>query len=71
VIDPIERRGTPGVSLRHADRVRFTRCSVAWGPNPPDYFTHLLQAEDTPGLDHAGLAGSSAHPGKVADRQIS
>lgn len=71
VAEPIEQRGTPGISIRHADRVTLRACTVRWGPNPPDYFTHLLQVEDAPGLDHAGLSGASAHPGRIADRQIS
>ncbi|MBC2667183.1 glycoside hydrolase [Novosphingobium flavum] len=71
VVEPIERRGTPAVSIRHAERVTLRNCTVRWGPNPPDYFTHLLQAEDAPGLDHAGLSGTSAHPGRVAEIAIS
>jgi hypothetical protein len=65
-VQPIEPHGTCGVCVRHADRVVFRDCTVRWGPNPPASFTHLLEAEDAPGLDHAGLTGTSAHPGALA-----
>ncbi|MFM6831516.1 MAG: glycoside hydrolase family 28 protein [Novosphingobium sp.] len=70
VVEPIEPRGTPAVSVRHADRISFRNCAMRWAPGAPDYYTHLLHAEDAPELDHAGLSGTSAHPGQVADRLI-
>jgi hypothetical protein len=70
VADPLENRGTPGISIRHADRVTIRNSSVAWGANPPESFTNLLRAEDAPGLDMSGLSGDSAHPGKVPARDI-
>ncbi|MFC3592399.1 glycoside hydrolase family 28 protein, partial [Novosphingobium piscinae] len=66
VVEPLEPHATCGVSIRHADRVTIRRSQVNWGPNPPDSFTHLLEAVDAPGLDHAGLAGTAAHPGLPA-----
>jgi hypothetical protein len=60
----IEPHGTPGFCVRHADHVALRNCRVAWGPNPPEYFTHALEAEDVTGLDTAGFAGTAAHPGR-------
>lgn len=60
----LEPHPTPAIHVRHADNVAFHDCSVAWGPNPPDYFTHALEAEDVTGLDHAALSGNAAHPGR-------
>lgn len=71
VVEPIEPHGTCGVSVRHADRVTFRRSILRWAPNPPQSFTHLLEAVDAPGLDYAGLSGASAHPGKYAPIKIS
>ena len=64
----IEEHGNPGYAIRHADRVSLKDCRVAWGPNPPDYFTHALEAEDVTGLSHPGFVGEAAHPGR--DRAI-
>ena len=59
-----EPHGTPGFCVRHADQVDLHDCRVAWGPNPPDYFTHALEAEDVTGLGSAGFTSPSAHPGR-------
>ncbi len=58
----LEPHPTPAIHVRHADNVSFQGCRVAWGANPPEYFTHALEAEDVTGLDHAGLQGAAAHP---------
>jgi polygalacturonase len=60
----LEPHVTPAISVRHADRVALKNCRVAWGKNVPDDFTHALEAEDVTGLDHAGLTGTAAHPGR-------
>lgn len=70
VAEPIEPHGTCGISVRHADRVAFRSSSIRWGPNPPDYYTHMLEAKDAPALDIAGLSGTSAHPEKFAAIKI-
>lgn len=62
VVDEIEVRGMPGASVRHAERVRFHDCEIRWLPPAPEYATHLLDAEDAPRLDAAGLAGEPALP---------
>ena len=66
----LEPHATPAIHVRHADHVSFQDCRVAWGPNPPDYFTHALEAENVTGLDHAGLQGAAAHPGRDAAVKI-
>ena len=63
-LPPLEPHGTPGFCVRHADQVDLHDCRVAWGPNPPDYFTHALEAEDVTGLGSAGFTSPSAHPGR-------
>jgi hypothetical protein len=57
---------TSGFLLRGAARVSLRDCSVTWGPNPPAYFEHALDAAGCPGLDDSGLAGEAAHPGAEA-----
>ncbi len=60
----LEPHATPAIHVRHADQVSFHDCRVAWGPKPPDYFTHALEVENVTGLDHSGLQGEAAHPGR-------
>jgi hypothetical protein len=57
---------TSGFMLSNASGVTFRDCSITWGPNPPDYFTHALDAVACPGLVDTGLAGDAAHPGMAA-----
>lgn len=40
----IEEHGNPGIHVRYADHVNLRQCSVAWGGNRPDYFTHARSA---------------------------
>ncbi len=65
-MDGVENHGTAGISLRHADNIMLKNCTVQWGINVPDYFTHALQAEDVTGLKNEGFTGTAAHPGKDA-----
>ncbi len=58
----LEPHSTPAISVRHADRVNFRECSVVWGKNVPDYFTHALEIEKSTAVEHATLAGKAAHP---------
>ena len=58
----VEPHQTPGISVRYADGVTLTDCRVAWGPNPPDSFTHALEAEQTTGLVTTRFQGEAAHP---------
>ena len=55
----IEPHGIPGLSIRYADNVVLSDCSVKWGDKQPDYFTHALEAEAVTGLE---LTGSPEKP---------
>src|SRR5580704_1080569 len=66
----IEKHATPGYSIRHADQVRLAQCSVAWGANCPDYFSHAIEAEDAHGLELSGFSGRAAHPDRDTDISI-
>jgi hypothetical protein len=66
----IEKHSTPGFSIRHADQIRLGQCSVAWGKNLPDYFSHALEAEDAHGLELTGFSGHAAHPERDSDISI-
>lgn len=61
----LEPHGTPGFSIRHADNVTLKSCRIAWGENPPDYFTHAVESVDTTGLKMENFIGESAHPGRL------
>ncbi len=67
----LEPHATPAIHVRHTDHVSFKACHVAWGSNPPDYFTHALEAEDVTGIDHTGLTGNAAHPQRDSAMKIS
>ena len=58
----IESHGTPGFHIRSADNVVLKRCSVAWGGNRPEYFTHALETDDVTALQITGFVGEAAHP---------
>jgi polygalacturonase len=57
---------TSGFLMSHAAGVSFRDCSVTWGPNPPDYFEHALDALACPGLSADGLSGEAAYLGMAA-----
>jgi polygalacturonase len=58
----IEIHGNPGFSIRYADNVVLDKCTVSWGENLPDYFTHALEAHNISKLDYSGFKGKAAHP---------
>lgn len=62
----VEPHGTPGIHVRHADKVALRRCRVAWGGNCPDYFTHALEASGVTKLSYPEFIGTAAHPGRDA-----
>lgn len=66
----LEAHPTPAIHVRHADNVTFKDTRVSWGANPPDYFTHALEAEHVTGLDHSGLTGTGAHPQRDSSAKI-
>ncbi|HEX2854689.1 MAG TPA: glycosyl hydrolase family 28 protein [Opitutaceae bacterium] len=63
-MDALEKHGTPGFSVRHADGVSFRDCKLVWGKNRPDYFTHALEIENSTAVDPTGLKGEAAHPAR-------
>ena len=62
VYPDIETHDNPGYSIRFADNVVLRNCSLEWGENLPDYFTHALEAENITGLKLTDFKGESAHP---------
>ncbi len=60
----IEPRGNPGYYIRHADNVVLKNCSIKWGANVPDYFTHALEAHDATGVKLKKFKGQAAHPNR-------
>jgi len=64
----IEEHATVGISVRHAENVTLRDCTIRWGDNPPDYFTHAIHAEDAPGLVRERFTGEAARPGLEAVR---
>jgi hypothetical protein len=62
VVTDLEPHGTPGFSIRQADGVTLDRCSVDWGKNAPEYFTHALEVEDSTKIFCEKFRGEAAHP---------
>lgn len=62
----LEAHPTPAIHVRCADRVELRDCRVRWGNQPPESFTHALEAQDVTALTFPGFQGDSAHPGTVA-----
>ncbi len=61
VVEGIEKHPTPGISIRRAERVTLTDCTVRWGSNRPDYFSHAIHAEAAPGLVYKDFNGAAAN----------
>ena len=61
-VPPIELHPTPAISLRNAERVTLSDCTVRWTGRLPANFTHALQAENAPGLSLIRFQGQAAHP---------
>ncbi len=68
---PIEQHGNPGYYIRYADNVELNNCSVQWGNNIPDYFTHALEAHNVTNLQMKKFKGVAAHPNRDKAVQIS
>ncbi|GGK77766.1 glycoside hydrolase family 28 protein [Rufibacter glacialis] len=60
----IEPHRNPGFYLRFADGVTLKNCTVKWGKNLPDYYSHALEAHDVTGLKLKNFKGEAAHPTK-------
>ena len=63
----LERHKTPGFSVRYAEGVTLKDCKVVWGQNPPDTFTHAIEAENTSGLAITRFSGEAAHRDRDPD----
>ncbi len=61
-IPDIEKHNTPAICIRHADHIALSNCSVEWGKQCPDYFTHALETEDVADLKLTNFHGTAAHP---------
>jgi polygalacturonase len=70
VLEPVESHATPGFNIRYADGVVLRNCTLRWGKNPPDYFTHALETDQVTGLELWGFKGVSAHPERFQDVMI-
>ncbi len=64
VMADIQPHGNPGFMISRADHVTLRNCRVSWGKNPPDYFTHALEAENVTELGVTDFVGEAAHSGK-------
>jgi polygalacturonase len=64
--DPMPEIPTSGFLLHNAANVTIKDCAITWGPNPPSYFRHALDAEGCTGLSVTDLTGDAAHPGDAA-----
>lgn len=64
VYEDIETHHNPGYSIRFTDNISLEHCSVEWGANRPEYYTHALEAEHITGLKLTGFEGEAAHPGR-------
>ena len=60
----IETHDNPGYSIRYVDGMTLKNCSLEWGENRPEYYTHALEAENVSGLMLSGFEGEAAHPDK-------
>lgn len=70
VYPEIEEHHNPGFHLRFVDQIILNNCSVKWGSNLPEYYTHALEAEDVTGLEMNNFKGISAHPDQFEDINI-
>jgi len=60
----VEPHGTDGIFISHADQIHLRHCSVSWGRNCPDYFSHALETSDVAGLQLTDFSGAAAHPAR-------
>jgi polygalacturonase len=60
----IEEHNNPAYYIRFADNVALKNCTVNWGDNLPDYFSHALETHDVTGLKLKNFKGEAAHPAK-------
>jgi len=64
-VEPFVTGSTSAFYIDGAQHVSIRNCSVKWGSNKPDYFTHVLESKNVENLGIINLIGDSAFPGKV------
>ena len=69
VLEPIEKHGTPGFSIRDARDITLKNCAVHWDSTPPDHsipssFSNAVEAENTRAVHLDGFKGDAAHLGR-------
>ncbi len=52
---------TAGFFIKNARGVTLRNCEVAWGPKPPEYYRHAIEAHNVEDLAIEGFKGQSAH----------
>jgi len=58
----IENQNTAGISIRYADKINLTKCSVTWGENKPEYYTNAIEAINATGVTIKQFKGEAAKP---------
>ncbi len=56
---------TSGFYFDTAKDITVRNCSVKWGDNRPDYFSHALESNNVDKIDLTNFSGESAFPGKI------
>ncbi len=59
--------GNPGFYLAQSERVTLRHCSVEWGDDLRDCYTHALEAHDVARLERSDFRGQAAHAGLAAE----
>ena len=60
----IEPHDNPGIYIHFADNIILNNCSVNWGENRPDFYTHAVEADNVTGLELTKFTGEAARPDK-------
>ena len=58
----IEEQQTSGFNFQFADNILLMKCSVKWGENKPDYYTHAIEATNVTNVKVEQFTGVSANP---------
>jgi len=60
----IEPHANPGYYFRFAENIVLQKCSITWGKNVPEYFSHAVEAHDVKNIQLKRFKGLAAHPGR-------
>jgi polygalacturonase len=58
----IEQQQTSGFNFQFADNILLKKCTVKWGENKPDYYTHAIEATNVTNVKVEQFTGVSANP---------